>query len=215
MVNPLLSSDPGWNFQPMSELNPLVKVAFLKEEATVEETLAKIQKLHPLFPSTFLVLLAQEAFTPEFYEKARPNLKFMVPFNLNPQEITALIQALNDTGELCQPDENCLPQILLEQYQENVLQKLILFHRLINELALGLSFEKIKIISDDAHKIAGSGAIFGYKVLGDLARNFDLYLQNILESQAVPENFMRRCCEIERKLLLAFQKIPLPADLTP
>jgi len=86
----------------------------------------------------------------------------------------------------------------------------MLFYDIEQEVSPSNYKEKLAFMSNEAHKIVGSAGSFGYAALGDIARQLDHYLLNILQNEKIQfADFKHQINAFMRRLLLAYQKIPV------
>lgn len=125
-----------------------------------------------------------------YYERYQPD--YLLPSDMTQSEAKGLIQRLSTGDE----DVSLLQKDLIERFRKNIIVKLgVMFSALDNN--------ELADLQSEAHKIAGSALCYGYKSLGDIAREIDIYLD-----KAHPiDEVKKTCCPLLRKMLFAYQKI--------
>lgn len=130
-----------------------------------------------------------------FQEQYKPD--YLLPVDLSKQEANAFIKHLKTYPAELSP----MQQELVERFKKNVLGKIGLMFAALEESAF--QEEKLKILKDESHKIAGSAATYGYKALGNVCHDLDIYF----DIEHPPASLVENLRSSLRKMLFAYQKI--------
>lgn len=160
-------------------------------------------------------LLLKAPFLPSHFLPVKDefSVDYILPMDIKPDELQGFLSTLK--GEFNESEFDYRPsEEHLERYKNNIFNKIEGMWSTIVELELSYDLEKVRELRMDAHKIAGSAAAYGYEFLGDVCRQFDRYLSDILNhpDEKTKANFDQICRHIMRKMSFAFQKIQIPLE---
>lgn len=161
------------------------------------------------YPSAKVVVLLP---LPYLFSKVLTHLEknhahLALPEDITPEEAAGLCQKL-----MAREEEKAfqIPKELITRYEQNLVEKLTnisqLFERLVENPD---DAQVVKELKQEVHKIAGSGASYGYKELGDICRKADLFLSVGFEERGSSLGSLSFLSQTLRQIILAWQKIPL------
>jgi HPt (histidine-containing phosphotransfer) domain-containing protein len=124
---------------------------------------------------------------------------YLLPADLTKSEANSFIKHLKE-GKI---ENSSLQQELIDRYKKNLWDKIGSMFEALDKYRTNSDDTQLKVLESEAHKIAGSGASYGFKTLGDISHQLDVYFQekhSNMEKAGYCENRLR-------KMLFAFQKI--------
>ena len=194
----------------LHKLLPITKWIIVDDEANLSKSQKACDDLKLESPSSKVIFVTTQNYTPKNYELIQQmiNPAFIIPHDLTHPEIHAFLCALVEEIKNVNsaPEEDSLEK----EYQIDAFDKIKKIQSLFEKFKQEQHFEYIQEMSNEAHKIAGSAATFGFKPLGDIARTLDISLLEILRKKFAPEHQMNQILPLLRKLLLSLQKLSIP-----
>lgn len=194
-----------------SEASNLLDLIFINDLTSSKETIYKIKDFSLKWPSVPLVVVTTLFNDPYYLKKIFDcQVGFSLPSDLTKQEGLGFISILNKDMKAANGSQGLLPEELMSQYAQNVFSKFLFFHDAAQEISHSNYKDKLKEMSNEAHKIVGSAGSFGFVILGEIARELDQYLLALLHNETIKlDDFKDQMDHFMRKLLLAYQKIPI------
>lgn len=182
---------------------------------TCDDLKKKLKILREYHPSCQVSFFTHEIFSLATILSSKEEFGFdyILPADLSFEEMDSVFRSLRrtDKSDVCdyRPSEE-----RLEKYRLNLLGKIENISNLIKSLANHYDTEQLIELRMEVHKISGSAAAFDYKSIGDVCHQMDLFLKPYadLEQKLQPNaDFIPRCHQFMRAILLAFQKIDVPS----
>lgn len=169
-----------------------------------------VKPLREVNSSCLVSLLTHEFFSPVLFGSLKEefSVDYVLPIDINEAELYGFFRALRYTEDETQLEYRPF-QEHMERYKDNAFTKLIEMFKLVTSLETAFDLDKVGELRMAAHKIAGSGAAFDFKFLGDVCHQLDLFLTPHLEPKLkAPEpDFIPVCHRYLRMALFAYQKI--------
>ena len=192
------------------EKNFPIECAILDLSCVDQDMIDAIRKKNP---TSCIALVTSESYSPavlkSLYDRYNPN--FVLPIDLSEDEIKAVVHTFFVKEEKL---ELVVSQDLVDKYRGNVFEKLDQMYSYIERLRVKVDPKEIKMLRTEAHKLAGSGASYGFKTMGQACSSLDIYLTPFVEkSEDLPKDFLSTCSSLLRKSILCFQKIELFTEL--
>lgn len=102
-------------------------------------------------------------------------------------------------------------EALMADYRQQLPERMQTIERLFTALQKTTAEQSnLKALHLALHKLAGSGAAFGYSELGKLARQWEALLQPYIENQSLPSP--QKCDEMHRFINLLLQAASTPDE---
>lgn len=131
---------------------------------------------------------------------------------IRPEDVEKFLMLLCGIEKTQEEKEEVFPNEILrdlvDEYQKSVGEKIENVEKLILEVEKNPSLENLTALKMEVHKIAGSAGSYGYKKAGDLCKELDQKLKELIshfQENAVSTEWINSLDEFYGKLKLYFQ----------